>query len=78
MRVSRSADRVDRDLGIAIRAVLEPDRAGKTGGKFPVHLAPQLTRSAMYCGVIISRYSTAVGSPISVISRIRLRAILRP
>ena len=39
MRVSRSADRVDRDLGIAIRAVLEPDRAGKTGGKFPVHLA---------------------------------------
>ena len=39
VRMVRGADRVRRDLDIAIRPVLETDRAGQTGGEFAVHLA---------------------------------------
>ena len=34
----RGADGVDGDADIAIGAVLEADRAGKSGGEFSVHL----------------------------------------
>ncbi len=41
-------------------------------------MAPQLTRSATYCGEIISRYSVPAGTPISAKSSRRRRAIRSP
>ncbi len=41
-------------------------------------IAPQAMRSAMYCGVIMSRNSVAAGSPISVISHNNRRARRMP
>jgi len=41
-------------------------------------IAPQLTKSATYCGVIRSRNSVAVGMPILVKSSSTLRASLSP
>ena len=41
-------------------------------------IAPQATASAMYCGVIGSRNSQPIGSPVSSTSSSSLRAIRRP
>ncbi|MCY1244179.1 hypothetical protein D9M72_572380 [compost metagenome] len=41
-------------------------------------IAPQLTRSAMYCGLIMSRYSVPVGTPISLMFSSSSRAVRRP
>src|SRR5437879_2884889 len=41
-------------------------------------MAPQLTRSAMYCGVIMSRYSQPAGRPSSLISSSSSRASRSP
>ncbi|CSI58597.1 Uncharacterised protein [Vibrio cholerae] len=41
-------------------------------------IAPQLIKSATYCGVIMSRNSLAVGIPMSVRSSSNLRPMRRP
>ncbi len=41
-------------------------------------MAPQLMRSAVYCGVMVSRNSVAAGRPSSFISHSSLRARRRP
>ena len=41
-------------------------------------IAPQAIRSAVYCGVIVSRNSVAQGSPSSLMSSSRLRAKRTP
>ena len=57
-------DRVDGDLHIAVRAVLEADRGRQARRQLAVHLglsvvrapiAPQLIKSPMYCGEIVSK-----------------------
>ena len=41
-------------------------------------IAPQATRSAMYCGEIVSRYSQPAGRPSALMSRSRVRPSCRP
>ena len=41
-------------------------------------IAPQPTKSAMYCGLIRSRYSTPAGRPVSLMSDSSRRAISSP
>ena len=72
VRLRGRLHRVDRDPHVAVGAVLEADRAGQPRSQLAMDLAlggaradraPSDTRSAMYCGVVMSRNSAPAGRP---------------
>ncbi len=71
MRMRGRLHRVGRDAHIAVGAVLEADRAGQPEASsrwiwlsvVRAPIAAQDTRSAMYCGVVMSRNSVPAGRP---------------
>jgi hypothetical protein len=72
---------IDRDLDVAVGAVTDrPDASSRWTWLSVVRapIAPQLTRSAMYCGVIVSRNSQPTGRPSSPSHKSRSRAMRSP
>ena len=80
------AKRIDGDADVAVGPFLKPIGIDSPDASWRwvwlsvvrAPIAPQATVSAMYCGVIGSRYSQPIGRPISRTSSSNRRAVRNP